>query len=520
LKKHVNLEKIVYISLLSLVIAVSAYSFIYSLLIYSGAYTLSSSMLFRVLSFLLIIALFASFSAVLGKELDVKVRWMDYVAAFLCLIPFFILRVFSPLPLVDDLRYIGSALLQPNGFYSLVGYSVVAVAAVSHADVLAVYWFLVLLSLYALFLVIINMLREFLEWESWKEVAISAFIIIYTPSFISSLIIPELLTKPYEVNRLIFDIWQFHYFGRSISLDPNLLKNVAVLLASTPLFMREIKRVSAAILTAFLWFLAYLYHPLDALTTILIATVYLSIFYMNLHRELEAYFTKVILCISVLLIFALQVFGYSLFLLYLPNNLMNILLNLLVLPSVIAIGLMIAQLARCMFRNRILVMATVAGVFLIATVKVPVELSLQRFVAPKVLVLWGYYLVMLGLSALYKHKSMKSELAAFLLVPGLLVYLVVGSVYLLPFFLKELGYATVDIYRYIQVLSRTLTTPAYGLSLTIPFVPTIIKFLGKKDRLLKSLIVVVSITNMLFSLYTGVSTTGTPGLMAPTMRMI
>ncbi|ACB39430.1 hypothetical protein Tneu_0483 [Pyrobaculum neutrophilum V24Sta] len=81
------------------------------------------------------------------------------------------------MPLVDDLRYIGSAELKPNGFFSLVGVSVISISKLG-VGVLEAYWVSVFLTIFTFTLTIIAILRSM----DVRHVYLGTFLAIFIPN--------------------------------------------------------------------------------------------------------------------------------------------------------------------------------------------------------------------------------------------------------------------------------------------------------------------------------------------------
>jgi len=482
--------------IVSFLLSLSITSLFYSILNYLGFIMFIPSTQVRILlAFILAVFTIVLYVKII-KITQIKLKNIDLVSALVLTLPLTLLGIFSPLPLGDDLRYIGSAILVPNGFYSLVGYTVVVFSKVFSLNILSTYWLLIFLMIYAISLVLINILRSYLKIDNSVILFVSAFMIMYIPSIISAFLYPLFLSKPYEINHYIFDIYQFHYLGRNITLDPNLMKNISVLYPLLTLLFNL--SWGSAFIVAILWLLAILYHPLDAFTAILLASIYRLLF-SNKPKEDIKQLGLIYLITGIIYATISSVFGELLFLFYFKNNIIMHLVNVSLIFVIFIISLILFFIVNRLMRYR--VVTTLIFLLLLFSsifVNLPIEPELQRYISLRAIFLWGFYLVVISYYLYFRQTNLVPEhrVIGALLLPALIIFFLVLFVNILPLLLFELGYSFIDIARYIQVASRTITTPAFGFNLTLFSIPLIINYILKKHRFFLFILISISILNL------------------------
>jgi len=465
------------------VIQIRAPSTVYSLIFYSLsgfliAVSVSSSIfaykrLNSYESLILFIVTYCLICCTLHKILpDPRLTYKDALFSVIALIPILVTRLFSPLPLGDDIRYIGASLFRPNGFISLVGYSVVFLDSILHMGIITAYWLMVFATLYLFSQVLVVLYREKLRIRG-SLAYVATWLTLYIPNLATLMLLPKLFIDPYSINRIIFDEWHFHYLGRIINIDPNLLKNVAVVLPLLTILINNSSK-PGKIFTSLLFILAYLYHPLNSLTAIIIAVFYKFILGDNQSHKMRDFIETLGYLIFMYFIVWFAYGGSYVAFLFrgeMPTY-VNVIINVIILLAIISSSYIIAKVAEVICKREylpvmVIILPLIPGLL---SYKVSIEPTINRLIDLRAPIIYGYYaLVLITLYAtkyLTTHERMRILKMA--LLPATVILLVPLLQNLVKTILLNIRITEIDVNRYIQVIARTIITPAMGISIMAP----------------------------------------------------
>ncbi|MEM3609754.1 MAG: hypothetical protein QW076_02495 [Candidatus Anstonellales archaeon] len=414
----------------------------------------------------------------------------DFFACLIILVPIFSLMLFSQLPLVDDIRYLGTALIVPNGIIVLPATAIVAISRILNISIITVYWLFIGLSLYLLTLIILMLLKK-ISLNLSKHFILNylfTFIILFTPSIITAYLLPILFTEPTKVNTIIFKDLKISHLGRMASFDPNLMKNIAVLLPLSTLIIGKRDKFTHNIFISFVYMLAFLSHLQNSIIAILLTeflnvflkqTVYLKKFIITEWIPLSLFLTLLYTISGLLFSFSQVSFIWikDTTIIYLIILNLAIFLSVTTLPSVIFALLSLPQRES---NSEIEYDKT--------KVKLPREIFYYVLTLLSILVLANYdssfFLVyypipLLTVLSFFLKKSARLRILQFLTFPSMIIILSL-SLYNLSIY-ENFFTAFSDIARYLSVTIRNLMMPGCVISVIMSFVYffTNIKFIKK-----------------------------------------
>lgn len=444
---------------------------------------------------------------------------IDYLFGFIGSLPIIILWFFSNLPLVDDTRYLASALTIPNGFINLPSRAVVILSKILGISITYTYWLAVVTIMYLLMLTLLNLLKNFTSYENKALLYLMTFIMFYFPSLLSPYLLQQLLIDPYAVNKLIFNTLQISHLGRMTSFDPNLLKNIAFSLPLFSLFIRR-KNLKALLLVSYIYMLSLLSHQLDAIMSIIFVELLKIIrgYYLNLKTETFSFIFTLILWYVITGTFI----GFSqlafLWKRIFPAEYL-IIINGIILLIVALFPRFFILVSEALFSKDYEIDMRMERPFKVKAVKRKIIFEFIILASlilcilnliPKynyqALLLYGYYLVPLCLVLLIFHTHntvQKTRIKQLLLIPCLLLISQISVTYVssnyldyvfpnMPSFVK----------RYTSLSIRIIMTPPFLISMILPLAVSLLEMRTFMKNLLRKtlmvLLCVLSISNMFF----------------------
>ena len=243
------------------------------------------------IDFITIIGTFLSFLTLLKLKStifsnEIAVFFTDLCAGVIILSPILGLTIFSQLPLGDDIRYLGAGIIIPNGFINLPSSFIISFSRMLNISPLIPYWLLVSLGMYTFTLTLLLLLRKIIPTLSEGNALTSyvyVFIIQYIPSFLTSYLLPILFMDRAKVNDIIFTDLKVGHIGRQAGFDPNLIKNIGILLPLSSFIIVKRDNLIGKFFISLIYMMAFLTHPQNALLSIVFAEFVNAVFKSKQH---------------------------------------------------------------------------------------------------------------------------------------------------------------------------------------------------------------------------------------------
>lgn len=348
-----------------LIIALSLSALIYAVASYNHIHLNSFSLLTLILSTLIPVSYFTF------KYLDTGIKPLDALAALIFLFPFVILFVLSPLPLVDDIRYIASTYFVPSGIFTLVGWIVRLVQEAFFTGKFISYWAVVFMLFYSYYIVFLKVLERLVGLKRGM-LYLATFAAIYGLNLLIPIHLEKFLSAPLSYHNYIFHETNIYALGRRLYFDPNLLKNFAILLPFLILLSKN-KKVDVGLIPL-TYILSILYHPILGLSSILVV-IFLRLRSVS-YTLIDYVGMSGLTLISIMLLSFLTSYNY--FTLFALKSNISFLFNGAIWILPIVVGVILSKLAYYIQRNnnyqQLYILSTFM-IFILFIVRSPVLLA-------------------------------------------------------------------------------------------------------------------------------------------------
>jgi hypothetical protein len=353
-----------------------------------------------------------------GMSIDMDVDEF-FLALVISTVITFIFYVISPVPIGDEIRYLGYSRFQLYHrifTYSILGDPLIHFSDLLSIDAIYVYWIYVFIAIFLFFTITVNLVKLISKKFGLVNIdaKLVASLIIFGLNLNIVLLFMLWIQKPYEFNDFIFANG-YHYWGRITYIDPQFLKNFAILIFLSYFIEGNLKR-SITLDTSVI-----LISDLNMATFI---PIFLSSFILSLmlrDREMIKAHILAPLFLSYLIIY----YGFS----------MEIFLTILTLYIVIIIIYLLFKFHERITDKRhialvIFVITFIYSIYIFLNPKIPIELYLSRSVSFQALFFFIFYLFLIAY-ILEKWKPVSVEIQVSLLFYLLLPIIVFSAGFIL-----------------------------------------------------------------------------------------
>lgn len=442
---------------------------------------------------------------------------IDYLFSFTGSLPIIVLWLFSSLPLGDDSRYLASALIIPNGFINLPSRAIIVLSKILGVSIICVYWLTAVTIIYLLMLTLLNLLRNFISHENKALLYMMTFTMFFFPSLLSPYFLQQLLTEPHTVNKLIFNTLRISHLGRMISIDPNLLKNIAFLLPLLSLFIKH-RNLKTSLLTSYIYTLSLLSHQLDAIVSIIFVELLKIVRGYHLNLKTESFFTFA-LTLWYLITGAFIGFSQIAFLWRRTFSVEHqIIINCILLLAIVLLPRLFIPISKILSFNDYKVKRSLKAkivnhkiafeliIFISVVLCILNPLPVYNY---QVLLLYGYYLVPLCSILLISHTHNTvsavrvAKIKQLIFIPCLLLIFQISTTYVISNYLNYVFPNMPSfIIRYVSLSIRIVMTPPFLISMILPLAVFLLEIRTSAKNLLRKaltmLLCIFSIFNMFF----------------------
>ncbi|WP_148682285.1 hypothetical protein [Pyrobaculum neutrophilum] len=421
-----------------------------------------------------------------SSSLELKISIFDYFIGLILISPLYFFLFWSSLPLGDDIRYIGAALLKPNGFFSLSGILVIEISKMFNINILSSYWFNLIISLYVFTLIIIILLKTL----NLKHVYISAFILIYIPNLTSLLFLFMLIHDFRNVNGTMIYTFEYSILPRIITINPNLLKNISDLLVLSAVLVKNLKELRNLFYVALVFTLGLLVHIQEGLYMIFVVIVLIIILFNKVLNVID--YIKFI-SLSLLMIFLLYLlFGRQI--LY-PLAVFSLSIPIIFVFLIIyLLGIYILVFILKKITKKFYILFT--AIFIIFITLFPFRIYFNPYCLDlRSLLLFHFYVFPIYLM----YSKNDNFIYKLLFIPTLLSVVVVLFSFLFYNYMVSVGQPLGLVGRYTEVLSRSFVVPAF---IFISFLPVVL-FIDKSEKVKYFFLIISFLVFVFWTLYWG-----------------
>lgn len=522
--KHIKIDSLlrhIYVLLLSILLSALTLTYIDVCLAFVSLPLTNSPIVTSIVYPAILLILVLIFMKLLKGIFDelLSLSAIDYLFGFIYSLPITVLWFFSSLPLGDDIRYLASALIVPNGFVNLPSRTIIVLSKILGISIIHTYWFIVITIIYLLILTLLSLLKSFVSYKNRILLYLTTCIMFFFPSLLSPYLLKQLLTDPYTVNKLIFNILRISHLGRMISIDPNPLKNIAFLFPLFSFFIKQ-RDLKAYFLISYLYMLSFLSHQLDAIISIIFVELLRIIrgYHLNLKAEIISFIFALTLWYVITGVFI----GFSQ-LAFLWNRTFPleclVIINWIILLTVVLSPRLFIPISKVLVSNNHGIDVRSGGLFKIKAMKREITFELVIFTSLmlcvlnplpiynyQALILYGYYLVPLCSILLIFHAGNKARITKIkqlLLIPCLLLMLQILSTYIVSNYLDYIFPNMPSfVKRYVSLSIRMVMTPPFLISMILPLTVFLLEKRAFTKNLLRKVLTVLlcmlSIFNMFF----------------------